>query len=265
MLDSSSQLLSYDTTFQLDDFYVSPLIVQHTLFREKPCIPAMFLIHERKLTVTQQVMFKECIKRIPSLKKAKCTLVADREKAIMNANTNEIPSLKLVHSWNRICRDIQAWCPKHGVPSADITVYCEDVFQLFHSPNEEEYNTRLEGGRKVWDAAFEAYYMREIHPDVPQSTGRWVLERHHVYTSYCGVTNNQSEGLNRFVLHCMISVSLQSLHTLPLSLSLSLSLFPLPSLSLVCVYGCIVNITYMQKIPLILIRMFCRVLKELLE
>jgi len=50
MLDSSSQLLSYDTTFQLGDFYVSPLIVRHTLFREKPCIPAMFLIHERKLT-----------------------------------------------------------------------------------------------------------------------------------------------------------------------------------------------------------------------
>ena len=46
---SGMQLLSYDTAFQLGDFYVSPLIFRHTVFKERPCIPAMFLIHERKL------------------------------------------------------------------------------------------------------------------------------------------------------------------------------------------------------------------------
>ena len=48
LLGSSDQLLSYDTTFQLGDFYVSPLLFRHTLFKENPCIPAMFLIHECK-------------------------------------------------------------------------------------------------------------------------------------------------------------------------------------------------------------------------
>ena len=35
------QLLSYDTTFQLGDFYVSPLLFRHTLFTESPVVPAL--------------------------------------------------------------------------------------------------------------------------------------------------------------------------------------------------------------------------------
>ena len=62
MLSGSFQLLSYDTTFQLGDFYVSPLIVRHSIFNQKPCIPAMFMIHERKFNSTHQEMFRECIK-----------------------------------------------------------------------------------------------------------------------------------------------------------------------------------------------------------
>ena len=48
-LEHSSHSLSYDTAFQLGDFYVSPLLFRHIVFKEEPCILAMFLIHERKL------------------------------------------------------------------------------------------------------------------------------------------------------------------------------------------------------------------------
>ena len=48
-LDSNSpQLIFYDITFKLGDFYVSVLALRHTLFSECPVIPAAFLIHERK-------------------------------------------------------------------------------------------------------------------------------------------------------------------------------------------------------------------------
>lgn len=73
-LKSNSQLLSYDTTFRLGDFYVSPFLIRHTFFNERPCIPAMFLIHERKFTETHEEMFRECIKRIPFLKKVDCPI-----------------------------------------------------------------------------------------------------------------------------------------------------------------------------------------------
>ena len=45
---SSPQLLSYDTTFQLGDFYISTLTFRRTLFEEAPVIPAAFILHEKK-------------------------------------------------------------------------------------------------------------------------------------------------------------------------------------------------------------------------
>lgn len=196
-LDDRLQLLSYDTTFQLGDFYVSPLIVRHSLFQERPCIPVMFLFHERKLQETHQDMFRECIRRVPSLKTAKCPIVTDKEKAITNAIKEEMPRIKLLSCWNHIFRDIRTWCRKHGAPLIDIAVYIEDIQLLFHSQNEEEYEKRLQVRREVWDAAFEKYYMDEIHPSVCHSVGRWVLEKYDIYNPYSGVTNNQSEGFNR--------------------------------------------------------------------
>ena len=76
------QLPSYDTTFQLGDVYVSPSIFRHTIFKERPFIPSMFLLHERKLTNTHtcKEMFNECAKNMPSLKKMKISLVMDRDR-----------------------------------------------------------------------------------------------------------------------------------------------------------------------------------------
>lgn len=72
LLKCDNQILSYDTTFQLGDFYVSPFIFRHTLFVENPCIPVMFLLHERKLTTTHKEFFTELRTRVPSLSKCAC-------------------------------------------------------------------------------------------------------------------------------------------------------------------------------------------------
>ena len=50
-----------------------------------------------------------------------------------------------------------------------------------------------------WDAQFEEYYTKEIHPDSIHSTARWRLEQLDIYNPYSGVTNNQSESLNRVI------------------------------------------------------------------
>ena len=196
-LKSKCQLLSYDTTFQLGDFYVSPLVFRHSLFEENPCIPAMFLIHERKFTETHQEMWRECCKQVPSMKATKFPVVTDKEKSIINAITKEVPAMKLLHCWNHIFRDVQLWCRKHGAPKADVAFYSEELRNLFHCLNESDYKKMLKEKRKKWDALFEEYYMKEVHPDVSESVGRWALEIYSVYNPYSGVTNNQSESMNR--------------------------------------------------------------------
>ena len=49
---SNPQILSYDSTFQLGDLQVSPLLFRNVLFGNSPVMPAEFAIHERKLKVT---------------------------------------------------------------------------------------------------------------------------------------------------------------------------------------------------------------------
>ena len=155
------------------------------------------MIHERKFNVTHQEMFKECVNRIPSLKKSTCPIVTDKEKAITKAINSEMPNLTLFYCWNHIFKDIRTWCRKHGAPSSDITIYVNDVKELFHLSTADSYKKKLVEFKTKWDAAFEQYYMHDIHPDVGLSVGRWALEENN---PYIGVTNNQSEGLNRYFL-----------------------------------------------------------------
>ena len=84
---------------------------------------------------------------------------------------------------------------KESTEHQDIAIYSEDVFKLFHSVSEEQCEQQLAIVSQKWDAAFEHYYRNEIH----SSIGWWVLEELHIYNPYSGVTNNQSEGLNRVI------------------------------------------------------------------
>ena len=60
-LNEVGQLLSYDTTFNLGDFYVSLPIFRNVIFK-KPCIPVAFLIHENKQKDTQENSLNSSVK-----------------------------------------------------------------------------------------------------------------------------------------------------------------------------------------------------------
>jgi len=59
------------------------------------------------------------------------------------------------------------------------------------------YTVVMNERSKSWDAQFQEYFKKQIHPDVDTHIGRWVHERYNSYNPYNGVTNNQSESLNR--------------------------------------------------------------------
>ena len=195
-LKDVGQLLSYDTTFQMGDFYVSTLLFRHLIFEESPCIPAVFMIHERKFTETHQELFNQAGKLIPSMKSLQSCIVTDRESAITKAIELELPNFHQLHCWNHLYRDVRFWLRKHGAPNTDINVYIDDISHLFQSQTEEEYDKYLSQYSKDWDPLFEQYFKKEIHPVVPAHIGRWKLESLHLYNPYSGVTNNQSKGFN---------------------------------------------------------------------
>ena len=137
----SAQLLSYDTTFQLGDFYVSILCFRHALFKEAPVIPAAFLVYERKFEEHhKELLICVCTKLVRSLNHTTCTMVTDEEVAIVNAVAQVIPQVPQLQCWSHIFRAVMAWLRKHGAPCQDISVYLSDIRDLFHLPTEEEYD-----------------------------------------------------------------------------------------------------------------------------
>ena len=77
------QLLSYDTTYNLGDFYVSPMLFRHVLFEEAPVMPAAFLIHERRTQFAHEILMQFMAAEVPEI--AGSPLVTDGEENITKA------------------------------------------------------------------------------------------------------------------------------------------------------------------------------------
>ena len=191
----SPQLISYDTTFQLGDFYLSSLCFSHTLFQNSPVIPALFLSHERKFQDHHSEFFTICKKLVPSLESTKYPFVTDEERSIVNSISNVLPNVPQLRCWNHIFRDIRRWLRAHGAPSKDVAIYLEHVRDLFHLQSQKEYSEALAEKKSIWSAPFYDYYANNIQPDIT-SIARWSVAEFEVYDPYSGVTTNQAESLN---------------------------------------------------------------------
>ena len=137
MLNKTQQLLSYDTTFQLGDFYVSPLLFHHTLSIEIPCISTIFLIHEHKFAEIYQLLFQETGLHIPSIKKSRLVWWQKETNHQRRGNGTTESQTSSVQCWNPLIRDIRFWLCKHVVQTLLYTI--DDVSQLFHCPSEQVY------------------------------------------------------------------------------------------------------------------------------
>ena len=81
-------VLSYDTTFELGDFYVSPLVFPHTVFDSEPVVSVAFLIQDRKFPAVHEIFFNVLKSKVPNLCKKKFVVVMDMERSL---KTNSIP------------------------------------------------------------------------------------------------------------------------------------------------------------------------------
>ncbi len=97
------QLLSYDTTFNFGEFYVSVLLFRGICFKENPVMPCLFMVHERKLRSTHQIFVNILAEHIPALDNSNVILVTDGEQSFdvfektfpkLNKVSDSIPSYR---------------------------------------------------------------------------------------------------------------------------------------------------------------------------
>ena len=193
------QLLSYDTTFQLGDFYVSVLSFPHTIFQEDQVIPVAFLLHERKHASYHIEFFDVCCKLIPALKTTQKPIATDEEQAYVKAISKCMPDASHLRCWNHVVQAAGTMLFKllkdeHCAKGDDVAVYRSDLKELLHLPSKEEYTKQLSSMSGKWSAPFFDYF-NNIHPDI-ESLDRWAIEPYGIYCPFSGITNNQAEGIN---------------------------------------------------------------------
>ena len=134
---SGHQLLSYDTTFQLRDFYLSTLTFRHTLFKEDLVISVAFLLHKRKQASCHQEFFDVCCKLIPALKTTNRLIVTDKEQAYVKVISKCMPAAPHLRCWNHV-QAAERWLHRHGATSDDMVVYRSDLKGLLYLPTESK-------------------------------------------------------------------------------------------------------------------------------
>ncbi len=164
---SSYQLLSYDTTFKLGDFYLSPLLFRNVLFTKSPVMPALFMLHERKLRITHDEMMRVVRRELPCLVDGNfiLPLVTDDEKGF-EAIDDYLPKVRRFLCWNHAINAAKLWLKRHGASASEIPVYVSSIRDLFHQKTEGDYLKQLDQLKLSWSQPFVLYYMNELHAKV---------------------------------------------------------------------------------------------------
>ena len=199
LASKNQTVLQYDTTFNLGDYYVSPLIFRHNIYDQNPSIPVAFLIHDRKYQDVHEMFFRTLKDKIPNLKRKDFVAVVDREIGISRAFQNIFPHSKIVHCWNHIKRDIRTWLRDHGASSAEIGVYINDVVKIMQTDSIEDMDLRFTALSSKWSQSMVSYFDENLRSSIENHAAKFILEPLGLYDPFSGVTNNASESINTVI------------------------------------------------------------------
>ncbi|KAK3108798.1 hypothetical protein FSP39_015983 [Pinctada imbricata] len=194
---SSPVCLVYDTTFNLGDFYVSPLVFRHVLFEQTPWIPLAFLIHERKQQKCHNRLFEFVADKVPILKTKSLPFITDREPALTKSVQFFFPNLTVLHCWNHVRRDFKEELRKQTANPSEMAVYLNQWKTMSQCETEDEFHSVYDDLTSSWTTSVKQYFDKHIKPDILMYSGRWLIEKfNNLYDPYSGVTNNPSESIN---------------------------------------------------------------------
>lgn len=155
LCQSKPVLLSYDTTFNMGDFYLSILCVRMECFTSRPCIPLAFMLHDRKFQWMHDHFFTHVQKHCSGIRNA--VIAIDGEVSISKA-IRSCTKWKVAMCSNHIVRDVEYWLKKHSACPAEIPVYKTNIRELLQCQTEDALMTKHAQFQSHWSAPFVTYY-----------------------------------------------------------------------------------------------------------
>ena len=210
-----NQMLSYDTTFCLGEFYVPPLLFRHTMFEENPVMPVLFMFHERKYQAYHEYLFKIMNKFMTKTEQGRASVLTDSEAGIVGAIETQTNFTHLF-CWRHLFKDIHDWIDKHLGTRQDRKVLDDEVTWLFQRDSREEFHEQLAHLQLDWSPLFVQHFREKLLQKF-EMVAKWAVQPKvpHSDTQF-GVTTNQSEGFN-FLLKSICDWTVAPLNCILLS------------------------------------------------
>nr|XP_047135375.1 uncharacterized protein LOC124805788 [Hydra vulgaris] len=185
---------SYDTTFNLGDFYLSILVAQMSCFNENPCMPIAFVLHDRKLDNVHKHFFKTFKSKLPIFNQV--VIVTDGESGMSKAIKKVLPKWNLVSCSNHIISDVDFWLKKHNACHEEIIIYKSQMQELLRCESELHLKVKIDTLRLSWSEAFSVYFSDYLYSRILIA---YIGHLRSVGLMDNIVTNNVSESLNAVI------------------------------------------------------------------
>ena len=116
---SLDQVINYDTTFDMGEFYLSSFVMKNTLIKQDRIFPVAFFVHNRKDTLTHKAFFDWIFNQLDF--PAVVPFVTDREHSIVNNILGHAVGVRqLFYCTIHIARDVKHWCRSKRYVKAEI-------------------------------------------------------------------------------------------------------------------------------------------------
>lgn len=130
-------------------------------------MPALLMLHERKLTSSHSEMVRFVASKLPCLANGKnmIPMVTDDEKGF-EVFDKFLPKIHHLLCWNHLLSTAKRWLKSPGASAAEIQMYIDNLRTLFHQKSEEKYYHCLKGLKTKWSQLFLHYFMTDMHKKV---------------------------------------------------------------------------------------------------
>ncbi|CAF1144942.1 unnamed protein product [Didymodactylos carnosus] len=136
--------LFYDSTFNIGDYFVSPLLTKLSAFQEEPTVPISILIHRNQTTeshtshfLTMKLNSKDLLRKIvePNI-----YITHDREDAITNSISFVFPDWIQFADFVHLKRNLKTHCKQEHVDKSILHEIIELMHNLQSSQSNDEFD-----------------------------------------------------------------------------------------------------------------------------
>ena len=171
---SATQVVSYDTQFDLGNFYLSTLTLKDPrLLTDRgnhPTVPAIFVVHERKLIWDHELAIKIFTDLVPELKKKKFISSSDDEfTSLLERN---FKGSFVAKDENHMVKKIERAVRNRKGTAEEVSFYKNEYRTLLRQDTREEYEHKYNERKKGWKKSMQLYWKTYIHPHIDKC-GLW--------------------------------------------------------------------------------------------